>query len=242
MNELVAAMAARDEARLVKLLREGADPNALYEHDLTVLGVAVLANDESAVEQLLAAGADPNPALVLAAWESDSRVAILERLLAAGAEPDRPDQHGSTALYRAAANANAATVRVLLAAGADPNRRSGGPSDETPLYGAACWGHHESVQALLDAGADPNEPGSDGALPLLMAVEAMDQASVVSLLAAGADPNHPSDAIVLASEFGLLGIVQALLAHGADPSSKDTRGRTALEVARAKTPSTSNAS
>lgn len=218
--------------RLAGLLRAGADPNSSEVDGLTPLTVAMATGEPSLVERLLAAGADPSPALAATAWE-DSRVTLIERLLAAGAEPDRPNAHGFTALYNASIAGNTAIVRALLKAGADPNRQGDGQSADTPLCGAATWGHRACVQALLDAGADPNRPDGDGTVPLRVAVEEMDGEMVASLLAAGADPNHGA-LLVLAAECGSLGIVQALLAHGADPRNTNDHGRTALDAARAK--------
>src|SRR5690349_12249483 len=188
MSELVRAMFARDEVRVVDLVHSGADPDVPDESGVTALDVAVGTGDLRFVDQLLSAGADPNAVLASAAWNEHASEAVVRRLLDAGAEPDRPDACGSTALYLAAVSGNAAIVRVLLAAGADPNRHSNGPSDGTPLCGAASWDHQETVKALLEGGADPNQPEQDGFVPLSLAVEAMHRASTEYLLAAGADP------------------------------------------------------
>jgi ankyrin repeat protein len=140
----------------------------------------------------------------------------------------------STPLYRAAVGGDAAAVRALLAAGADPDEESFGPSDGTPLCGAACWGYEDAVRALLEGGADPNRAEADGFLPLQWAALGPHHGTAAALLEAGADPNPPCAPLVIAADRGAIGLVQLLLAHGADPALRDESGRTAVEAAEAK--------
>jgi len=77
-------------------------------------------------------------------------------LLRQGADPHRPDSAGTTPLYLASVQGEAAAARALLAAGADPDLESGTGEEGLPLCAAACWGHTATVRELLLAGANPN--------------------------------------------------------------------------------------
>ncbi|MFJ9896051.1 ankyrin repeat domain-containing protein [Streptomyces sp. NPDC091280] len=89
--------------------------------------------------------------------------------LLAGADPARADGEGTTPLYAASVNGQAAIVRLLLEAGAPPGTESRGLGAEgLPLCAAACWGHTETVRELLAHGADPDvrEDHGTGLSPL----------------------------------------------------------------------------
>jgi hypothetical protein len=115
-------------------------------------------------------------------------------LLRAGAPVETADSEGTTPLYQAAVNGNAAIVRVLLTAGASPDTESGTGSQGTPLCGAACWGHTEAVRALLEHGADPNlrEDHGTGRPPLDWAAKGPHPETAELLVAAGARPTPAS--------------------------------------------------
>ncbi|WP_326726819.1 ankyrin repeat domain-containing protein [Streptomyces phaeochromogenes] len=95
--------------------------------------------------------------------------ARVQAALRSGADPDRGDSEGTTPLYVASVNGEAAIARLLLVAGASPDAESSGVgSDGTPLCAASCWGHTETVRELLAHGADPNlhEDHGTGRSPL----------------------------------------------------------------------------
>ncbi|MBN6052554.1 ankyrin repeat domain-containing protein, partial [Nonomuraea sp. RK-328] len=114
----------------------------------------------------------------------------------------RDEQYGGAALYRAAVQGRAETVRTLLAAGADPDREGGGDDEGLPLCAAAAWGHLDTVDALLDGGADRENVAVTGKTALHWA----------------ASNEH-------------LAVVRALLARGATPDVEDAIGRTPLSHA-----------
>ncbi|MBT3265964.1 hypothetical protein HN371_02370 [Candidatus Poribacteria bacterium] len=115
---------------------------------------------------------------------------------------------GDTPLHWSAHNGDAAIVRMLLEAGADAE------ADDTVLYGGkplhwASEHEPETVRVLLDHGADPNSrnvlPGDfEGFTPLIMCASQQNDCAECA---------------------------EALLHAGADPSAKDAKGRTALDVA-----------
>ncbi|RKQ86769.1 ankyrin repeat protein [Solirubrobacter pauli] len=133
-----------------------------------------------------------------------------------------------TPLYVAAVDGQVDEVAALLAAGADADEES---AQGTPLCAAACWGHADVVRALLAAGADPQRAAEDDFTPLEWAVLGLHEEAAVALVEGGADPNGPGAPLVLAADRGALGVVRALLAHGADPSQRDEEGQTAREAA-----------
>lgn len=98
------------------------------------LSRAVRDGNVNLVQQLLSQGADPNTrdyfnnlaqtVLMVAVDDLDpkgTRLQIAQALLDAGADPDLRDYIGQTALFYAAASANAAICKLLLDRGANPN-------------------------------------------------------------------------------------------------------------------------
>ena len=88
----------------------------------------------------------------------------------------------------AAAENNAAAIRVLVEAGADIHARSTSGMF-TPLLFAVRGGHLDATRALLDAGADVNERLPDGMSALVLAVYNAHYELAALLLDRGADPN-----------------------------------------------------
>ena len=79
---------------------------------------------------------------------------LVEALLKAGANPKAANRDGSTPLWLASINGDAAVIRALLDAGADVNEAL--PLGRTPLMAAARTGSVEAVTLLLDRGARVN--------------------------------------------------------------------------------------
>jgi len=76
----------------------------------------------------------------------------VEPILAEGADIDAGNEHGMTALMRAASRGRIRMVRALLEHGADPNLSR---NDKfTALMLAAFFGHEEIVKVLVEHGAD----------------------------------------------------------------------------------------
>jgi ankyrin repeat protein len=88
----------------------------------------------------------------------------------------------------AAAENNAAVVKVLVEAGGDVHAQSK-TGRFTPLMFAVRGGHVETTRALLDAGADVNTTIPDGTSALVVAVINAHYQLAGLLLDKGADPN-----------------------------------------------------
>jgi ankyrin repeat protein len=213
----------RSGAMVERLLSAGADPNAASLNGETVLMTCARAGDARSVKALLVKGA---------------RVNVKEAA------------HDQTPLMWAAAERHPDVTRLLIEAGADINARSrtyaqtvvgeqtqrfgreelnytvrrGG---STPLLFAARSGDAESAALLLGAGANPNDALSDGTSALVLAAHSGQTAVAQVLLEKGAQPDNADagytalHAAVLRSDVTL---VRALIARGANPNIRMTRG------------------
>lgn len=155
-------------------------------------------------------------ALIAAAGGGHSE--IVQSLLAAGASVKVANRDQRTALMSAALRGDDKLVKILLDAGSEVNAKD--KQGETALFDAVRYGHLGVVRLLLDAGGDPNvsnqlpvNAADSGYTPLMYAAK---RASV---------PNSPP-------VQDWLEIVTALLAKGANPDIRSTRGTTALSVAQ----------
>jgi ankyrin repeat protein len=176
-------------------------------------------------------------------------------LLAAGASPTVVDNVGYTPLHRAE---HAGTASALLQVGVSPNTRT--RDGYTPLHtvrrtavielllkaGADALAvgnagqsvlHHAvepgGVHLLVDGGADPNARTNEGVVPLMTQADAK---SVAALLERGAelsalDQLGRSVLHHYAGSPGTRPCLELLLARGADPTLRDSSGKTALDVA-----------
>lgn len=81
-------------------------------------------------------------------------ILALERILSTGVDVNACNEHGTTALMRAAYHGRLHMVKALIARGADPNAVR--HDDFTPLTLAAFFGHKDVVRALVQAGAETN--------------------------------------------------------------------------------------
>jgi ankyrin repeat protein len=165
----VAVLSDQSEGRrtIRKLIRRGADVDAVREDGTSPVHVAAGFGSEASLRALLERGADPR----VRSHRGDTPLH-----LAAAPQPDRrPDD---CRLF----------IRELVARGADPNALNG--FEIAPLHPAALVGHIPLVQGLLDAGAQADLEGPNGATALSIAAVSGDAPIVALLLARGADPGH----------------------------------------------------
>jgi len=229
---LIDAIKTASTTDVVRLLDEGADPNATEPDGTTALHWTVRGDDVESARRLIDAGAGVNAAnrygvtpLALAATNGDG--VMVELLLGAGADPEAPSPGGDTALMLAARTGRVEAIIPLLDAGAavDTTETWRG---QTALMWAAAAGHAAAVTTLLAAGADIETRSSSQLTPLLFAVREGHVDTVDALLAAGADVNAPArddtTPLVAAVLNGHFELGKRLLDAGADPNLPDPRG------------------
>jgi cytohesin len=255
-SALVAAAGAGHEEIVRDLLAAGADIHFRQCDGAAALSAAARCNHLAVVQLLLEAGAaqgdDAGNALDHAAAEGHGEV--IAALLEAGVRPS------GAALVAAARRRNLAVVRMLLAAGCDPNAPQD-EFGRTPLMEAvahcgpppqprknrqgaakpAVHPHREVIDLLLAAGADINARVS-GSTALHCAVFSGGGPALIGrLVEAGADPNAgdyegatPLMAVLHTNQqpgSDRLAKLKALLDAGANPSTRDLLGQTALHRA-----------
>jgi ankyrin repeat protein len=253
------AAKADDREGVRRLLKQGANVNALDGDGSTALHWAAYRDDLDVADQLLKAGAKVNIANDLGAtalWAAamNSSEEMVRRLLQAGADPNLALIAGETPLMVAARTGAAPVVAQLLAKGAKVNVSA--TRGQTALMWAVSQKHPAVVKLLIDAGADvharsaswsqvmavsphgmlqynKNVPhGSDTAL--MFAARVGDFESAKLLVAAGAKPNDADawgvSATAMAAHAGFTDIVEFLLDKGADPNASGG-GFTALHAA-----------
>jgi ankyrin repeat protein len=220
---LYLACTNRSASMVERLLAAGADANATLPNGETVVMNCARTGEAKAVKALLTQGAKVNA---------------------------RESAHQQTALMWAAAEKHPDVVALLVEFGADVRARSlvytqtvvdentqrsgreklnydvkrGGA---TPLLFAARVGDVESARILLSKGADPNDRQPDGLTALQLAAYSGQGPVAVLLLDCGADPNAAEigyTALHAAVLRSALDVVKALLAHGANPDAKLTKG------------------
>ena len=213
--------AAQGPPKLVELLL-GRSPNLLARatNGWTLLHGAARAGEAALVKRALAAGADPN-----ALCDEPDASLVLHRL--------------STPLHAAAYAGATNVIPLLVAAGANVNATN--REGRTPLLQAILDQRPPAtVAALLAAHADVNRSGANGQFPLAVASLATspDQSSFTTfqlVLAAKPDLEHTNSdgdtALLLATKRPRPGIVEPLLAAGANPNVLDAAGRSPLLIA-----------
>lgn len=229
------------------LLRHKAKPNALDDNDTHPLEIAIERRDLTLLSALLEAGANPNamdstdsaPMLHHAMEASENAWEMTRLLLERKANPNAKDENDRPALQIAIEARDERALRALLDAGADPNAFD--DMGDTPMLILALEARAERpelAQALLAAGANASALDSSDQSSLQIAIEAEDLALASALLSAGADPNATVDTgsdsmlrLALDATRHKRELVQALLAHGANPNELDDLEQSPLEVA-----------
>ena len=217
-----------------------ADARAKSEQGYTPLHYAARYGTAAMIEVLLEAGADADVrAGTDDGWTPlhhgvrSGNAEVVEVLLSAGGRPDLnvETDEGWMPIHLAAESGSTNVFGSIVDAGARLDVRSRGEAGWTVLHSAARSGNAEIVDIVLRAGADARARTDFAVSPLHLAVRYGDVQMVQALLSAGAgadlgtttyittegriyDGNTP---FALAYASGSEGLVELLLAHGADP-------------------------
>ena len=204
---------------VTRLLEAGAVADAALSTGETPLMTCSRTGSVDAVRALLDAGANPSAAetwqgqtaLMWAAAEGHT--GIVRALVERGADVHARTAGGFTALLLAAREDKPELATLLLDAGADVNATA--PGGATPLIVATVRGHARLAILLLEQGADPNA-GEAGYTPLHWASGSWHTELTGSLrgIETARDAEWRS---MNGVREGRLALVEALLAHGADP-------------------------
>lgn len=254
-SALVTAAGQPEAARL--LLQRGADPNAFDKNKgRTALTAAAFNGQSEVVKLLLEHGANADAALrdgtrrtplyVVAGADGDEDLAIevAKLLLDKGADinvraVDWNSTEGWTPLLAAMKKERWKLVHFLVERGADVNAQSvaAGQYEEemgfglTPLMHAAKVNTPELSMFLLDKGASIETRTVTGRTALFFAAHGGLVAIVEALLAKGANANDTDkDGWTPLMYSSTLGVAEALLRKGADFNARTRRGNTVLFV------------
>jgi ankyrin repeat protein len=156
---------------------------------------------------------------------------------ASGAQTANVDARGRTPLMLAAANSDAAAVRMLI--GSSDVNAADSSGVTALMYGVRDLA---KVQALLNAGANPNAKTRQGQTALMIAASISGSRDIVrALVAKGADPKATGsggrNGLLLAAGANDLEMVQYFIDQGVDVNSSyrtDKGGFTALMAASAQ--------
>jgi ankyrin repeat protein len=203
---LVYAAQNGNVAQVVRLLEEGVDINAVDRWGKTAFGAACLRGHRDVMRVLIERGG----------------INIHK-----AEEADDGTTGRYTPVFRAAEAGYADIVDLLLDHGADSN---------VALWAAAGRGHKEVMQRVLFRGADPSTVLWDYTV-LMKAVAHKQTEAVRLLLDVGADlnaqvPTTGRTALMRAAEQNFSPVMALLLGRGADTSLRDSKGETALDIAR----------
>lgn len=244
-----ALMEANSAEKVQLLVARGAQVNTRDKEGRTALMFAVDRGDVEVVEALLKAGADASvanqegaTALMYALQEpspynpqetaklTKRRIEAARLLLLRGniGDVNAPNENGETLLMRAINLGETQLVKAMLDRGADANRSD--VLGTTPVI-LAYEKDQSAIQELLRNKAKKRQPRVVLNAFLRAAIGKKDQLKVKELLKAGADANHEyaigydhpnikRTVLILAAQMGDAGIVQMLLAAGANIDAK----------------------
>jgi ankyrin repeat protein len=234
VTPLTLAATSGNAALAAALLEAGADPNVTVGEGETILMTAAHTGSVEIIKALVTNGADVNEAeewqgqTALTFAAAQNQADAVEVLVELGADVDARSKRLEfpefvfqtagmiyavqpvgdwTPLMYAARDGAIDAVRALADSGADLNLVD--PNGTTALTLAILNGHFDTAVALLEKGADPNVADKSGMTSLYAAVDMHTIQTVWG---------RPMP--LLEDETGPVEMVEALLAHGADPDAQ----------------------
>jgi ankyrin repeat protein len=240
VTPLIMAATAGNGHLVQKLLAVGADANSSLESGETALMLAARAGNEVAVTALLARGArvdarERTRGQTALMWAIVNKHPAVTRLLLDNGADIHLRSETRTLVYNMGGNRSAGSAAAET------------PLEEVPLGGgaaimfAARSGDTESARMLVAKGANVNDTAADGNTALIVAAHSGHGTLAAFLLDEGADAKAAPlgytalHAAVLRGTLRDRGVknddpgaglplVRALLAHGADPNARVTKG------------------
>ncbi|KAI8803381.1 ankyrin repeat-containing domain protein [Cladochytrium replicatum] len=193
---VAAAVRTRRNDVLLVLLEANANPSILDVKGYSPLAVAAEVGNADAIRLLIKYGARPDEggkganAPVHVAVRSE-QLEALQALLDGGAGTEVEDSGYCTPIIVAAREGFTKVVQLLINKGANVNHYPNGDGfNGTAIYYAAYHNHIEVARLILSqSGVDLELAYSDGQTPLIVAAERGHAGMVELLLAAGANPN-----------------------------------------------------
>ncbi|KAK4901237.1 hypothetical protein LTR27_001794 [Elasticomyces elasticus] len=226
------AATSGDLAQIRTLVESGADPNAVFNGDQSILSAAAQWANLDTVNLLIELGAsvhipERKYGSPLASAAHAGKLDVCETLLIAGASVHQVGGKYGCPLGAAAASGNIAIANWLLDHGANV-KQQGGPYFY-PLNTAATYGRVEMVAFLLEHGADVNQFGGDQGSALGFAIWNGHANTARELIDHGADANASTPkygsiltaAIVnVAIRDATIELIRLLLESGADATQQ----------------------
>lgn len=229
------------------LIKNDVDCNGTFEDNnknvLSALEWALLKNQSEIATLLITHGADIHHyctagfnSFLIAAQSGDNK--NIQLLIDKGIPVDIKGKNkfeGQTALMSAADSNHLDTVKFLISCGANINatRHDG----LTALMLAAKVGNEKLVEYLIQNGADINLITNEGSDAFIFAMQYGNVSCAALLLDAGSDINHMDNdgsALLNATREGKYDSVKFLLEKGIDYNLKNSKGETALDIAKIK--------
>lgn len=214
-HEFQGCLQDEELGRAKKLLRRY--PDLVHAESTTSVKPLHIADSPAAIQFLIENGADVNARTDAENFESTPlhwtrRKSCAEMLIRYGADINARNKIGYTPLHRAAYGGHDGVVAVLLKNGAD--MESIDDSGDTPLLKACSDGQTAAAKLLIEAGAKVNVRNKSGRTPFHKVVGCL-------VLAKGeADVRNRC-----------LDLMDLLLASGANPRIKDSKGETPYDMA-----------
>lgn len=223
-----------NEAIVALLLAEGAEPDARNRDGETAFEVARRGRKPELTRLLTPTTGFPG--FLEAVKRGD--LAGVQRF--ASEQPalvnERDSSYGASPLHWAALRGHAAVAQYLLALGANPEAPN--KEGETPLQVAERAKKSEVAQLLRNAAGSGAPAASASGSDLIEAAKRGDLVRVRELVARDPglmtfkDRTHGATALHWAALRGQAGVVQFLVAQGADTQARNGEGETPLQVAR----------
>ncbi|KAL4736625.1 ankyrin repeat-containing domain protein [Aspergillus similis] len=173
--------------------------------------VAVLLLKHPSLDSTSINSMDLNERTPLSYASEYGQVWLTDMLLEKGADPQLADLDGRVPRSYAAAKLETQAVLPPTQTG-QARVDSGDVHAQAPIFLAISHGHLDTLETLVSMGADPSQQNEDGHTPLHCLVKRSGRQPTLA----------PEDEQAM----------RFLLDHGADPSIKDGRGMTALDLAR----------